>query len=193
VKVTFAVGVIKFPSMSRKRHGDEMSGPEETLAGELRRAIDRAVDVQYIDWRQLPSYMGRLERLLGDIRSFTEGYPAEGVLVLRYFVKAIPRVFDSMADEDELALFCRDLAEVALALASRVVGAVREVAEDLLAAYVADDYGRFSDVPELLVEAELAADVRREVAAMAEALAIQVTRTDSHKSHELGSLAARLR
>jgi hypothetical protein len=58
---------------------------------------------------------------------------------------------------------------------------------------VADEHGRFAEVPELLVEAELAADVRREVAARAEALALQVTRTDSHRARELGSLAARLR
>ena len=67
------------------------------------------------------------------------------------------------------------------------------MAEDLLAAYVAEEYGRFAKVPELLLEAELAVDVRQEVAAAAEALAIQVTRKDSHKSRELGSLAARLR
>ena len=60
------------------------------------------------------------------------------------------------------------------------------MAGELLAAYVADEHGRFSEVPELLVEAELPADVRREVAAAAEALAIQVTRRDSHKSRELG-------
>ncbi|WP_257450633.1 hypothetical protein [Archangium lipolyticum] len=63
----------------------------------------------------------------------------------------------------------------------------------MLAAYVADEYGRFAEVPELLVEAELPVDVRREVAAVAEALASKVTRRDSHKSRELGSLAARLR
>jgi hypothetical protein len=108
-------------------------------------------------------------------------------------VKALPQVFDSIADENELALFCSDLASVSLGLAARVAGAARIVAEELLAAYVADEYGRFSEVPELLVEAELPADVRREVAAAAEALAIQVTRRDGHKSRELGSLAARLR
>jgi len=175
---------------------DEPVGPggaDAALSRNLRRAIDRAMRVQFVDWREAPSYIGRLERLLGDIRSFAEGYPAEGVAVLRYFVKALPQVFDSIADDDELALFCSDLARVALGLAARVAGAGRVVAEELLAAYVAEDYGRFSQVPELLVEAELAADVRREVAAAAEALAIQVTRTDSHKSRELGSLAARLR
>ena len=149
--------------------------------------------VRYVDWREVPGYIGRLERLLGDIRSFTEGYPAEGVAVLRYFVKTIPQVFDRIADEEQLACFCRELAEVALVLASRVEGAVREVAEELLAVYVADDYGRFGDVPELLVEAELSRDVRREVAATAEALAVRVTRTNRRKSAELGSLAARLR
>ena len=166
---------------------------EDALSQRLRRAIDAAVRVQYVDWREVPSYIARLERLLGDIRSFAEGYPAEGVAVLRYFVKALPRVFDSIADEDELALFCAQLASVALGLASRVAGAARAVAEELLAAWLADEHGRFAEVPELLVEAELAADVRREVAAAAEALAIQVARTDSHKSRELGSLAARLR
>lgn len=172
---------------------EELPGAEETLSRELRRAIEGAVRVRYVDWREVPGYIGRLERLLGDIRSFTEGYPAEGVSVLRYFVKTIPRVFDRIADEEQLALFCRELAEVALVLASRVVGAVREVAEELLVAYVADDYGRFADVPELLVEAELSGDVRREVAATAEAFAVRVTRTNRHKSQELGSLAARLR
>ncbi|HEX8826378.1 MAG TPA: hypothetical protein VF794_41130 [Archangium sp.] len=169
------------------------SGAEETLARELRRAIEGAMRVRYVDWREVPGYIGRLERLLGDIRSFTEGYPAEGVSVLRYFVKTIPQVFDRIADEEQLALFCRELAQVALVLASRVPGAVREVAEELLAAYVADDHGRFADVPELLEEAELPGEVRREVAATAEALAMQVTRTNRHKSQELGSLAARLR
>ncbi|HYO65073.1 MAG TPA: hypothetical protein VEU33_03235 [Archangium sp.] len=175
---------------------DEPVGPggaDAALSRHLRRAIDGAMGVRYVDWREVPSYIARLERLLGDIRSFAEGYPAEGVEVLRYFVKALPRVFDSIADEDELALFCAQLATVALGLAARVVGAARTVAEELLAAYVADEYGRFSEVPELLVEAELPAGVRREVAAAAEALAIQVTRSDSHKSRELGSLAARLR
>jgi hypothetical protein len=172
---------------------EELPGAETTLSRELRRAIEGAVRVRYVDWREVPGYIGRLERLLGDIRSFTEGYPAEGVAVLRYFVKMIAQVFDRIADEGELALFCRELAEVALVLASRVEGAVREVAEELLAAYVADDYGRFADVPELLVEAELSGDVRREVAATAEALAARVTRTNRHKSQALGSLAARLR
>lgn len=172
---------------------EEPPGAETTLSRELRHAIEGAVRVRYVDWREVPGYIGRLERLLGDIRSFTEGYPAEGVAVLRYFVKTIPQVFDCIADEDELALFCRELAEVALVLASRVEGAVREVAEELLAVYVADDYGRFADVPELLVEAELSGDVRREVAATAEALAVRVTRTNRRKSGELGSLAARLR
>jgi hypothetical protein len=170
-----------------------LPGAGAPLSRELRQAIDRAVRVRYIDWREVPGYIGRLERLLGDIRSFAEGYPTEGVSVLQYFMKAIPRVFDSIADEGELALFCSQLASVALGLASKVAGAAREVAEELLAVYIADDYGRFADVPELLVEAELVADVRREVAAAAEALAIQVTRTNSHKSRELGSLAARLR
>ena len=175
---------------------DEPAGPEgahAALSQHLRRTIDRAMGVKYVDWREVSSYIARLERLLGDIRSFAEGYPAEGLAVLRYFVKALPQVFDSIADEDELALFCAQLARVALGLAARVAGAARTVAEELLAAYIADEYGRFSEVPELLVEAELPADVRREVAAAAEALAIQVTRRDSHKSRELGSLAARLR
>ncbi|HYO58960.1 hypothetical protein [Archangium sp.] len=168
-------------------------GADTALSRHLRQAIDAAVRVRYVDWREVPSYIGRLERLLGDIRSFAEGYPAEGVAVLRYFVKAIPRVFDSIADEDELALFCAQLARVTLGLASRVAGAVREVAEELLAAYIADEYGRFAEVPELLVEAELAADVRREVAAVAKALAIKMGRMDSHKSRELVSLLTRLR
>jgi len=172
---------------------EEPQGAETTLSRELRRAIEGIVRVRFVDWREVPGYIGRLERLLGDIRSFTEGYPAEGVAVLRYFVKTIPQVFDSIADEGELALFCRELAEVALVLASRVEGAAREVAEELLAVYVADDYGRFADVPELLVEAELSGEVRREVAATAEALAVRVTRTNRRKSGELGSLAARLR
>ncbi len=166
---------------------------DAALSQRLRRAIDEAVGVGYVDWREVSNYIARLERLLGDIRSFAEGYPVEGVAVLRYFVQALPRVFDHIADEDELALFCSQLARVALGLAARVAGAARAVAEELLAAYVADEHGRFSEVPELVVEAELAADVRREVAAAAEALAIQVTRTDGHKSRELGSLAARLR
>jgi hypothetical protein len=168
-------------------------GAEPALSRQLRRSIDEAVSVRYVDWREVPSYIGRLERLLGDIRSFAEGYPAEGVAVLRYFARTLPRVFDSVADEDELALFCAQLATVTLGLASRVAGAARAVAEELLTAYVADEYGRFAEVPELLVEAELAPDVRREVAARAEALALQVTRTDSHRARELGSLAARLR
>ena len=172
---------------------EELSGAEATLSRELRQAIDGAMRVRYVDWREVPGYIGRLERLLGDVRSFAEGYPEEGVLVLRYFVKSIPRVFDSIADEDELTLFCRELAEVSLALAAKVAGAVREVAEELLGAWLADDYGRFAKVPELLVEAELSGDVRREVAATAKALAIQVARTNRHKSQELGSLAARLR
>ncbi|WPB72740.1 hypothetical protein KYC5002_27170 [Archangium violaceum] len=171
----------------------EAGGADAALSRRLRRAIDEAMGVQYVDWREVPSYIARLERLLGDIRSFAEGYPVEGVAVLRYFVKVLPRVFDSIADEDELALFCAQLARVTLGLAARVAGAARTVAEELLAAYVADEYGRFSEVPELLVEAELPADVRREVAAAAEALAIQVTRRDSYKSRELGSLVARLR
>ncbi|MFY0522450.1 hypothetical protein ACN28I_04295 [Archangium gephyra] len=166
---------------------------DAALSQHLRQAIDAAMGVRYVDWREVDSYIARLERLLGDIRSFAEGYPAEGVAVLRYFVKALPRVFDSIADEDELAIFCSDLARVALGLAARVAGAARVVAEELLAAYVADDYGRFAKVPELLVEAELAVDVRREVAAAAEALAPQVARTDRYKSRELGALAARLR
>lgn len=170
-----------------------LPGAEVALSRQLRRSIDRAMGVRYVDWREVASYIGRLERLLGEIRSFAEGYPAEGVSVLRYFVRTLPRVFDSVADEDELALFCAQLAGVTLGLASRVAGAAREVAEELLAAYVADTYGRFAEVPELLVEAELAADVRREVAARAEALAQQVMRTDSHRARELGSLAARLR
>ncbi len=169
------------------------SGAGATLSGELRRAIDVALRVQYVDWREVPGYIGRLERLLGDIRAFAEGYPAEGVSVLRYFVKTIPRVFDSIADEGELAFFCAGLVQVTLGLASKVAGAAREVAEELLAAYVADEYDRFEEVPELLVEAELPVDVRREVAAVAEALASKVTRRDGHKSRELGSLAARLR
>lgn len=163
------------------------------LSQRLRKAIDKAVAVSYVDWRKVPSYIGRLERLLGESRSFAEGYPVEGVAVLRYFVKAIPRVFDSIEDEGELAFFCSDLAEVALGLAAKVAGAARAVAEELLAAWVADEYGRFAELPALLVEAELAADVRREVAAAAEALAIQVSRMDSHKARELSSLAARLR
>lgn len=169
------------------------SGAESALSRQLRQSIDEAVAVRYVDWREVPSYIGRLERLLGDIRSFAEGYPAEGVAVLRYFVRTLPRVFDSVADEDELALFCAQLARVTLGLASRVAGAARAVAEELLTAYVADEHGRFVEVPELLVEAELAADVRREVVARAEALALQVTRTDSHRARELGSLAVRLR
>jgi hypothetical protein len=170
-----------------------LPGAEAALSRQLRRSIDRAVGVRYVDWREVPSYIGRLEQLLGDIRSFAEGYPAEGVAVLRYFVRTIPRVFDSIADEGDLAFFCAQLASVTLGLASRVAGAAREVAEELLTAYVADPYDRFAEVPELLVEAELAADVRREVAARAGALAQQVTRTDSHRARELGSLAARLR
>ncbi len=169
------------------------SGAEATLSRQLRRAIDAALRVRFVDWREVPSYIGRLERLLGDIRAFAEGYPAEGVSVLRYFVKAIPRVFDNIADEGELGFFCMGLVQVTLGLASKVAGAARGVAEELLAAYVADEYGRFAEVPELLLEAELSVDVRREVAAVAEALAIQVTRRDGHKSRELGSLAARLR
>jgi hypothetical protein len=175
---------------------DEPVGPggaDAALSQHLRRAIDGAMGVQYVDWREVPGYIARLERLLGDIRSFAEGYPVEGVVVLRYFVKALPKVFDSIADEGELAFFCSQLASVSLGLAARVAGAARTVAEELLAVYVADEYGRFSEVPELLLEAELPADVRREVAAAAEALASQVTRRDSHKSRELGSLAARLR
>lgn len=168
-------------------------GAEAAQSRQLRRSIDDAVSVRYVDWREVPNYIGRLERLLGDVRSFAEGYPAEGVAVLRYFVRTLPRVFDSVADEDELALFCAQLARVTLGLASRVAGAAPTVAEELLTAWVADEHGRFAEVPELLVEAELAADVRREVAARAEALALQVSRTDSHRARELGSLAARLR
>ncbi|WNG47043.1 hypothetical protein F0U60_25140 [Archangium minus] len=168
-------------------------GAEAALSRHLRRAIAEAVRVRYVDWREVPGYIGRLERLLGDIRSFAEGYPAEGVSVLCYYVKAVPRVFDCIADEDELALFCSQLTRVTLGLASRVAGAARVVAEELLSAYVADEHGRFADVPEVLVDAELAADVRGEVATAAEALALQVTRRDSHKARELGLLAARLR
>jgi hypothetical protein len=172
---------------------EALPGAEATQSQELRRAIDGALGVRYVDWREVPGYIARLERLLGDIRSFAEGYPSEGVSVLRYFVKSLPRVFDSIADEDELARFCRELAQVELALASKVAGAMSEVVQELIAVYVADVHGRFAEVPELLAEAELSGEVRREVAAIAEAIARRVARTDRHKSYALGSLAARLR
>lgn len=172
---------------------EALPGAEAALSRDLRRAIDGALGVRYVDWQEVPGYIARLERLLGDIRSFAEGYPPEGISVLRYFVKSLPRVFDSIADEDELARFCRALVQVELAFASKVAGVLSDVVQELLAVYVADTYGRFEEVPELLAEAELSGEVRREVAAIAEAIALRVARTDRHKSYALGSLAARLR
>lgn len=144
--------------------------PERVQAA-IQVAIDRALSVKFVRWNQVSGFVHRLEGILAEVQAWGRGDPHAGFLLTRYFIEAIPKVFDAIDDETELAIFCEDLVRACLKLVVKAREPIQAVAEWLLSVYFADDYYRFGSVPALFVEARLGRRNRETIAALLEARA----------------------
>lgn len=123
--------------------------PEATALA-LRASIDRALAVHSVEWNAVSLFIAGLDVVVADLLAFGREHPAPALDLLRYFITALPRVFDAVQGEDELAVFADHLAAESLRLAVRAGLPLQELVEALLHTYIADQYGYLEHVPDVL-------------------------------------------
>lgn len=116
----------------------------QPVAEALRVAFDRAMNTRGVEWRMLTGYMGQLNQFLNDAEALAKVDPVEGLAVIEHFIAGIPKVFDRVHDECELAEFCDSLTEVGIATARKAKVDVMPVAKTIIDAFVADGTMRWS-------------------------------------------------
>lgn len=151
--------------------------------------VDRALDVDFIERRQVRKFIEELDELLAAIEAMAEVAPEQAVDAALHFIAAIPEVFERVHDECELGMFCSELATTAVKLTARSSRGIWRVGEKLVAAYLADDYARFEDVPAILAKAPLEKEERKILAGLLEA---QAARLDQFQGARLVAAAHRL-
>ncbi len=158
------------------------------LASRLRTEIDLALDADYIEPDRVDDYIAGLDSLLDRIYDFGESESEAALSVALYFVREIPSVFNNVHDECELEMFCCDLAESVMALATETGGSVLEPTVRLVEAYLGDahDACRFDDVPDILAKARLSKDDRAAVAGL---LMSKAAKADEREATRLRGLA----
>ena len=145
--------------------------PRDTMksAARIRSSIHEVLQVDFVEWNQVDSYMDDLNQVLDEIHSLGESAPAAALDLIWRFIKMIPAIFNNVHDECELAMFCSDLAQEAWTLAKKAGNPIEDSASRLLDAYAADahDTCRFDDVLDILAKARLNREQRRMLAVAA--------------------------
>lgn len=152
--------------------------------------VDRALDIDFIEWRQVRGFIADLEELLSAIEAMAEVASDQAVDAALHFIETIPEVFERVHDECELGMFCSELAKAAVKLAASSSRGIWRVGEKLVEAYLADNYARFDDVPEILAKAPLEKEERKILAGILEGHA---ARLDQFQGARLVAAAHRLR
>ncbi|MBO9539727.1 hypothetical protein J7643_03945 [bacterium] len=152
--------------------------------------VDRVLDVDFIERREVRSFIDDLDELLAAIETMAEVAPEQAVDAALHFLEAIPRVFERVYDECELATFCSELATLAVKLAARSSRGIWTTGQKLVKAYLTDDYGRFDEVPEIMAKAQLDRDQRLALAGILES---EAARLDQFQGARLTAAAHRLR
>lgn len=116
----------------------------QPVAQALRDAFDRAMNTRGVEWKALAGYMGRLKQLLNDAEGLARVDPAEGLTVIQHFISNIPKVFDRVHDECELAEFCDSLTEAGIATARSAKVDVVPLATTIIDGFVADGTMRWT-------------------------------------------------
>ena len=149
----------------------EIMTPRDIMksAARIRSSIHEVLQVDFVEWDQVDSYIDDLNQVLDEIDSLGEAAPAAALELAWRFIKRIPAVFNNVHDECELAMFCSDLAQAAWTLAKKAGNPIDDSAARLLDAYAADahDTCRFDDVLDILAKARLSREQRRLLAAAA--------------------------
>lgn len=165
-------------------------GHVEGTHSDARGDIDLVLSVRSVKWDQVFGYIACLEDLKEDILERAEGTPAVALRDLLYFVEALPRVFDCIDCEEQLAAFCRDLAKSIMTLARTTAVPVSEVAEKLLTAYVRDQHCQFGDIPSVLEANRYTEGDRQRILSLIARLSVGA---DSYEATALDRLAKGLR
>jgi hypothetical protein len=121
----------------------------------FRAKIHRALDVRFVEYRFVRAYIEELELLLEDIRGLYKSHPGVALDLILEFLGKIPRIFDSIDDETELAEFCTELCATAIDFSTRLKDRFPASSRALLDAFEHDDYGRFSEVPSAFLSVPL--------------------------------------
>lgn len=116
----------------------------QPVAQALRDAFDRAMNTRGVEWKALTGYMSQLNQFLNDAEALAKVDPAEGLAVIEHFIAGIPKVFDRVHDECELAEFCDSLTEVGIATARRAKVDVVPLATTVIDAFIADGTMRWT-------------------------------------------------
>lgn len=160
----------------------------QPVAKALRDAFDRAMNVRGVEWKALTGYMGQLNQILNDAEALAKVNPAEGLAVIEHFIAGIPKVFDRVHDECELAEFCDSLTEVGLATARRAKVDVVPLAKTIIDAFVVDGTMRWTYALRTLAR-ELKG---RERTVVAEYATTKATTADEFFVRDLKELALKL-
>lgn len=160
----------------------------QPVAQALRDAFDRAMNTRGVEWKALASYMSRLNQLLNDTEALAKVDPAEGLAVIEHFIAGIPKVFDRVHDECELAEFCDSLTEVGIATARKAKVDVVPLATSIIDAFVADGTMRWTYSLRTLVRLLKG----RERKVVAECATTRVTTADEFFVRDLKELATTL-
>jgi hypothetical protein len=156
---------------------------------ELKGEIGQVLAIGFVDWREVSDYIDQLYALLSEITALGEQDPPRGLALMWHFLEEIPRIFDRVHDEDELAIFCEELIAKLLDLMPRAQTPAGEAAQRLLGFYLGDTHGRFLQIPALLRERVKDQEARREISAVAAALA---EKAGADQARELRALAVAL-
>ncbi len=163
--------------------------PRDTMksAVAIRLSIQEVLQVDFVEWNQVDSYIDDLNQVLDEIHFLGESEPAAALDLTWHFIKKIPAIFNNIHDECELAMFCSDLARDAWTLAKKAGHPIEDSAARLLDAYASDahDTCRFDDVPDILAKARLNREQRRILAATA----IRAARAHPKAASELRAFA----
>lgn len=138
-------------------------------AARIRSSIHNVLQVDFVEWNQVDSYMDDLDQVLDEIHSLGKSAPAAALDLTWHFIKMIPAVFNNVHDECELAMFCSNLAQEAWTLAKKAGNPIEDSAARLLDVYAADAHEtcRFDDVLDILAKTRLNREQRRILAATA--------------------------
>lgn len=156
----------------------------------LRADVDRVLDIDFIEERQVAAYCARLDSVLASIVSLGKTNPSAALPVTWHFIETIPSILDSVHCEDELGIFCDDLTKATLSLAAKVQPLFRESLTRLLAAYMRDDYCVFDDVPRFLATTRLSGEERDWLLGVVIA---HRSSAEDHQTRGLDELLGRLR
>jgi hypothetical protein len=134
---------------TRQRSHDRSNWPAM-----IRAEIDQLLTIKFINEDQVYRYSAKLDVMLERINDYARVFPEEALDLVLFFVKEIPRVFENVHDEWELAAFCCELAESAFTLTKVSGRPPQHTVAALVEAYLADadETCHFDDVPEILTK-----------------------------------------